>query len=138
MSNEKLSWIDIEELAAELAGLDPKSDVDYSTIEQALYDKLEMPAEALEVIIKKLFSMLQFGVSPLTSTPYVGFSKDDVWLIKKEIPVGGFISNLIQWITDGEEPDKGFVKPITIKGIRTYDLILVKSEYEVSIKKPKS
>ena len=134
MSNENINWTDMEELAAKVCGLDP-DEAEYREIDQALCDKYEISAEAFEEIVKKLFEMLSFGVSPITSTPFVGFSKDHGWLLKKEVQTAEFISNLIQWITEGENPDKGFVKPITSKGIRIYDLLLVKSEWEVSIKK---
>ena len=81
---------------------------------------------------------MDYGVSPLTSTPMIGFGDSGKWLLKKEIEVGNFISNLIQWITDGDEPEKGFVKPITEKGIVTYNLYLVKSEFKVKISKDQS
>jgi len=132
---KKLQFEDMTELAANLCGLD--AEASETEIESALFVKFNTNPEEFENLINKLFQLMDYGVSPLTSTPYVGFGTGKEWLLKKEIDVGNFISNLIQWITDGDEPTKGFVKPITEKGIVTYNLYLVKSEYKVKISKGK-
>jgi hypothetical protein len=134
MNKQKLSMLDIEELAAVVCGLDPnKTDTD--EIETALYEKFEISTEAFESLINKLFSMLEFNVSPLTYKPYIGFANDEIWLLKKEVTTRKFISNLIQWITKGEDLGKGFVKPITLNGIVEFNLCMIKSEYEIKISK---
>lgn len=133
---KKPNYDDVEELAAHICGVDYEKDTS-SEIESALWDQFNITTEDFEKLIQKLFESLDYSVSPLTSTPFIGFGSGQKWLLKKEISVGRFISNLIEWITNGDDPDKGFVKPITQKGIVMYNLYLVKSEYKVSIKKEK-
>lgn len=130
---KKLQFDDMTELAANLCGLD--AEASETQIESALFIKFNTNPEEFENLINKLFVLMDYSVSPLTSTPFIGFGADGKWLLKKEIEVGKFIGNLIEWITNGDEPDKGFVKPITEKGILTYNLYLVKSEFKVKISK---
>lgn len=130
---KKLTWIEIEPLAANICGLNEEATTE--EIELAMADKFDISMETFETIIQKLFEMLDYSVSPLTSTPMIGFGTGNEWILKKDIPVSKFISNLIQWITDGDEPGKGFVKPITNGKILEYNLYLVKSEYKVKISK---
>jgi hypothetical protein len=132
---KKLQFEDMIELAANLCGLD--AEASETEVETALWEKFNITSEDFEVLVQKLFELLDYSVSPLTSTPMIGFGTGQMWLLKKEVEVGKFISNLIQWITDGDDPKKGFVKPIIEGGILKYNLYLVKSEYKVSIKKEK-
>lgn len=131
---KKPNYDDMDELAAHICGLDIEK-ADSTEIEAALMDQFNITTEDFENLIQKLFELLDYSVSPLTSTPMIGFGADQKWLLKKEVSVGRFISSLIEWITNGDEPDKGFVKPITVKGIVVYNLYLVKSEFKVSINK---
>jgi hypothetical protein len=132
---DQLSWIEIEPLAAHICGLDEEATPE--EIELELADKFDISMEAFETIIQKLFRMLDYSVSPLTSTPMIGFGSGTEWIITKVIPDTKFIPNLIQWITDGDQPDKGFVKPIINGKVVEYNLYLIKSEFKVKISKDK-
>ena len=74
--------------------------------------------------------MIDFGISPLTQTPFVGISKDNMWLAKKEVNQQ-FIHAIINWATECEEiPEgsKGFIRTITKSG---------KPEFDITISRPK-
>lgn len=130
---KKLTWIEIEPLAANICELNEEATTE--EIELAMADKFDISMETFETIIQKLFEMLDCSISPLTSTPMIGFGTGNKWIVKKDFPVSKFISNLIQWITDGDTPDKGFVKPITNGKVVEYNLYLIKSEFKVKISK---
>lgn len=77
--------------------------------------------------------MIDFGISPLTQTPFVGISKDGMWLAKKEINQQ-FIHALINWITEGKdisEDSKGFVRTITSDNKPKFDITISRSKPEI-------
>lgn len=134
-----MSEIELEELVAHWAGIDIDEDDNYEEkLEDYLWDSFGIDLTIFAEIMNKVLKGLEMHVSPLTNKPYLGIANRVGWIIKKEIGTSDFIAEVIHFIAEGEDPDKGFVKPITVNGTRTYDLILVKSECEVSIKKPKS
>ena len=77
--------------------------------------------------------MIDFGISPLTQTPFVGISKDGMLLAKKEINQQ-FIHALINWITDGKdisENSKGFVRTITSDNKPKFDITISRSKPDI-------
>ena len=119
--------------AKEIAGVITKTenpDEDYSITENALADKYNISLEDFHEIVDGIFQMIDFGISPLTQTPFVGISKGNMWLAKKEVNQQ-FIHALINWATEGEdipEGSKGFVRTITSGG---------KPEFDITISRPK-
>lgn len=126
--NVKLDFYEAMEIADFITKVDnPNSDEDIS--ETALIEKWDITLETFEDIVNTIFQMIDFGMSPVTQTPYVGIAKPNEWLVKKEVNQQ-FVSAVINWATEGEamtEKQKGFIRTITANG---------KAEYNVAIYKP--
>jgi hypothetical protein len=125
----KLDWNEAKEIADVLTKTE-NPDEDYSITENALADKWNISLEDFHEIVDGIFEMIDFGMSPLTQTPFVGVSKGNEWLAKKEVNQQ-FIHALINWATEGEnipEDSKGFVRTITSGG---------KPEFDITISRPK-
>lgn len=127
-SEERIDYMDVEALAAVMCG--KTDDDDSSDIENAFYDKFDITLENFGKVVEVLWPMLDMGISPLTDTPFMGFSnrKEQAWIIKKDI-TQRFIASVIDWLEgDQLKPgDKGKVREITHKG---------KLEYKITITKP--
>ena len=127
--NTTIEWDEAKEIADVLTKTD-NPDEDYSITENALADKYNISLEDFHEIVDGIFRMIDFGISPLTQTPFVGISKGNEWLAKKEVNQQ-FIHALINWATEGEdipEGSKGFVRTITSGG---------KPEFDITISRPK-
>ena len=125
----KLDWDEAKEIADILTNTE-NPDEDYSVTENALFEKWGIDCGTFEEIANGIFQMIDFGISPLTQTPYVGISKGNEWLAKKEVNQQ-FIHAIINWATEGEEipkESKGFIRTITLGG---------KPEYDIKISRPK-
>jgi hypothetical protein len=125
---ENLSWYESQEIADILTKTE-NPDEDHSITEDALVDKWGIDADTFHEIVNGIFQMIDFGMSPLTQTPFVGISNGNMWLAKKEVNQQ-FIHALINWATEGEdipEGSKGFVRTITSGG---------KPEFDVTISRP--
>lgn len=126
----KLDWDEAKEIADFLTKTD-NPDEDYEITENALFEKWNIDVDSFHEIANGIFEMIDFAVSPLTQTPFVGISKGDHWLAKKKVDQQ-FIGGLIQWATEGElirANGKGSIKEITLNG---------KPEFEIIIRKPES
>lgn len=124
-----LDWDEAKEIADVLTKTE-NTDDDYSITENALADKYNISLEDFHEIMNGIFKMIDFGISPLTQTPFVGISKGNMWLAKKEVNQQ-FIHALINWATEGidiPEGSKGFVRTITSGG---------KPEFDIAISRPK-
>lgn len=66
------------------------------------------------------------AVSPLTETPYIGFSEPGFWLIKKDCEE--FIPQVLQWLggSDSAETGQKWEKEITAGGVIEYRITLEK------------
>lgn len=139
MENKKeLDWIDIEELAADLCGIDTDSDNWEEEVETALYDKFEIDIDMFRALIQKLYERLNLGFSDLSLNAYVGFGNEFMWLLKKDV-TNEFIGCVIQFLLDGGEYNEngnGFSKIVTNGGKPEWNLFITKPENEVSIIKP--
>lgn len=130
MAKEKLTWLDIQELASKVCGISEDSDI--GDLDCELYEKYEVSLDQYEKIISDLFNLLDFSISPLTHTAFVGFGDGRKWLLKKEVDQQ-FIAGVIEWATEGEEikpESKGFVRTITKEGVPEYDIIIKRSKVE--------
>ncbi|MDF1547156.1 MAG: hypothetical protein P1P88_05005 [Bacteroidales bacterium] len=128
-----MKTIDIEELIAAWSGIDIDNDDDYfDKLEDWVYDNFEISFENLDKLINKIFNGLDCQISPLTAKPYIGISNENMWLIKKELPLGNFISNIILWLKDGKDLDKSepIYKTITVNGEPKYNIYLNEYDYE--------
>jgi hypothetical protein len=125
---DKIDWMDIEMLAGVMCG--KTEDDDHQVIEDAFFEKFDITLEQFENVMEVLWSMLDMGISPLTETPFMGFSnrKEQAWIIKKDI-TQRFIASVIDWLGGQEiKPgEKGRVREVTTKG---------KLEYKITITKP--
>ena len=127
----KLDWEEAKEIADILTNTKNPNE-DYAITENALAEKWNIDLDTFQEIANGIFQMIDFGMSPLTQTAYVGISKDKrEWLAKKECDQQ-FISAMINWATEGEDipkDSKGFVRTIT-KG--------EKPEFDITISRPKA
>lgn len=101
-------------------------DEDLSITENALAEKWSIDIDTFHEIANGIFQMIDFSISPLTQTPFVGISKDNMWIAKKEVNQQ-FIHALINWATEGEdipEGSKGFVRTITNNGKPEFDITI--------------
>ena len=139
MENKKeLDWIDIEELAADLCGIDTDSDNWEEEVETALYDKFEIDMRIFHALIQKLYERLNLGFSDLSLNAYVGFGNESMWLLKKDV-TNEFIGCVIQFLLDGGEYNQngnGFSKIVTNNGKPEWNLFITKPENVVKITKP--
>lgn len=88
MDKEKISSLDVEELACVITGLDyDKIDADTSVIESAMYDQFGIDLESFQEILSRLLPLIDVGKSPLTKKRYKGFSDPTHtgWILKVEI-----------------------------------------------------
>lgn len=130
--NEKIDFEDVCRIADVLTEID-NPDEDYNTTEMALVDKWQIDMDTFYEIVNGIFKMIDMNVSPLTSTPYVGISKGNMWLAKKNIEQQ-FIHSVITWITEGEdipkEKGKGFSRLIHSKKNKL-DISIVRVNEEI-------
>lgn len=127
MKNVKLEWEEAMEIADILTQAD-NPDEEFGVTEKALFDKWGIDCDIFHEIANGIFQMTDFGISPLTQTPFVGISKGYEWLAKKEVNQQ-FIFSLIQWCTEGKdipEGKKGFKRTITKGGKPEFDIIISK------------
>ena len=127
--SEKLDHYEACELADFILNVNNPEE-EYSITEEALCEMWNIDCDTFQEIANAIFKTIDFGISPLTQKPFVGFSKKDTWIAKKEVEQQ-FISAIINWSTQGKEipkNSKGFIKTITSKG---------KPMFEILIRKPK-
>jgi hypothetical protein len=123
----KLDWEEAKEIADVLTKTE-NPDEDDSITENALAEKWNISLEDFHEIVDGVFRMIDFGISPVTQTPFAGIGKGGMWLAKKEVNQQ-FLDALINWATEGEdipEGGKGFMRTITLDGIPEYDIIIQK------------
>ena len=124
---QRIDWRDVDELAASLCEI--SEDAEHSEIENAFYEKYDISLEQFEEVVRDLFERIDFGVSGLTGTPFVGFSTKDrgQCVVKKEVP-NEFIGGVIEWMecaADAVAPDcKEYVRTITVGGKPKFEIIL--------------
>ena len=121
----KLDWDEAKEIADFLTKTE-NPDEDYSITENALAEKWGIDMDTFHEIADGIFRMIDFGISPLSQTPFVGISKGNMWLAKKEVNQQ-FIHALINWATQGEDipkSSKGFLRTITLNGKPEFDIII--------------
>lgn len=126
----KLDYYEAQEIAEAIFGIQNEDD-DTQAVEEKLAEKWGVSLDAFHEIAEALFGMVDFGMSPLTQTPYVGISKGNEWLAKKDVEQQ-FIAALINWATEGEDipkDKKGFVRTISVNG---------KPEFDITITRPKA
>lgn len=126
---ERIDWMDVQTLAGAMLGF-PEED-DRGMIEDALYAKFDISLEQFEKVIDGLWPLLEFGLSSLTNTPFVGFAnkEDQAWIIKKEV-TKQFVASVIQWCGGDEiKGNKGMVREvnrITPDGTTAYEITITK------------
>lgn len=128
----KLDWDEAKEIADILTNTE-NPDEDYAITENALAEKWDIDTDTFHEIANGIFQMIDFGMSPLTQTPFVGISKGNMWLAKKEVNQQ-FIHALINWATEGEdipEGSKGFVRTITSGGKPKFDITISRPKLDV-------
>ena len=128
----KLDWTEAQEIADVILQIE-NTEEDSDVTEDALAEKWNIDLDTFQEIANSIFQMMDFGLSPLTNTPFVGISKGNVWLAKKEVEQQ-FIHGMISWATDGEcsipEGYKGCCKTIFSGDKPEFDITISKAEIE--------
>lgn len=123
-----LDWDESKEIA-DIKTNTENIDDDYAITENALAEKYNISLDDFHEIARKIFELIDFGISPLTSVPYVGIGHESIWLAKKPINQQ-FINAIIQWCSEGED----------FENVKVYQRIITindEPEYEITIKKIK-
>lgn len=84
----KVDFLDIEELACKILGLDYDAiDADTSIIEEEMFEQLEMSLEMFQDVLERLLPLVDKGKSPLTNEVYKGFAdvEKQYWLLKTKV-----------------------------------------------------
>jgi hypothetical protein len=128
----KLDWTEAQEIADVILQIE-NTEEDSDVTEDALAEKWNIDLDTFQEIANSIFQMMDFGLSPLTNTPFVGISKGNMWLAKKEVEQQ-FIHGMISWATDGKcsipEGSEGCVKTISSGGKPEFDITISKAEIE--------
>jgi hypothetical protein len=80
----KLDFDEVKKIADILTNTE-NPDEDYDITENALAEKWGIDIYTFYQIANGIFQMIDFGISPLTQTSFVGISKGNMWLAKKEV-----------------------------------------------------
>lgn len=78
----KLDQDEAKEIADVLTNIE-NPDEDYAITENALVEKWGIDTDTFHEIADGIFQMIDFGISPLTQSPFVGISKGNEWIAKK-------------------------------------------------------
>jgi len=125
MENIKLDWTEAQEIADVLLKIE-NPDEDYAITENALFEKWGIDFDIFHEIVNEIFQMIDFGISPITQTAFVGISKNKKeWIVKKECDQQ-FIYAVKNWVTQGKDipKNKGLKRTITKKGVPEFDIII--------------
>lgn len=76
----KVNWVDMEELARVVLGLD--SDADSDAIEQAIYEKWGCGFEQFSEIVEALIDFTVPAQSALSGRVFKGFVQDGAFIVK--------------------------------------------------------
>lgn len=80
----KLDQDEAKEIADVLTNIE-NPDEDYVITENALVEEWGIDTDTFHEIVDGIFQMIDFGISPLTQSPFVGISKSNEWIAKKEV-----------------------------------------------------
>ena len=72
--NEKLSFLDAQEIAKCFCGIESDEDTD---IENAVYEKFEIDMDTFHNLASLFYDRMKIGISPITETPFIGFINKD-------------------------------------------------------------
>lgn len=75
-----MDWMDTEELAAAVLGLDDETDSD--TIEQKLYDKFEISMEQFQAVAGALIGFTIPAKAAISGEAFQGFVKDGAFICR--------------------------------------------------------
>ena len=78
----KVNCYDVEDLAALVLGLEDGTEIE--TVEQVMWDKLEISMESFQKIVEVLMPFTIPSKSPLTGTIYHGFVSRGAYVVKAE------------------------------------------------------
>jgi hypothetical protein len=128
-----IDWDEAKEIAAHILNVNANTEDDLGNdaVEDALDDKWGIDIELFREVTQEIFNLVEFGVSPLKQTAFVGISKPGEWMVKKKVDQQ-FLAGIIEWATEGEEikeGSNGYLREITKDG---------KVESEIVIRRPKA
>jgi hypothetical protein len=127
---DKIGWMDIEDLARVVCNC--SEDDEREEIEDAVFRKFDISLEQFESVVEALWPIMDMGISPITDTPFMGFSDkaSRAWVIKKDISKQ-FLASVIQWCggNDIKKGDSGMsreVNHIKPDGTMAYEITITK------------
>lgn len=77
-----MDWMETEELAIVVLGLDENDDPDSVTIEQAMFDKFEISLEQFQAVAEALLPFTIPAKTALGNEVCNGFVKDGAFIVK--------------------------------------------------------
>jgi hypothetical protein len=110
-------------------------DEDFGVSENALAEKYNISLDDFHEIINSVFQMIDFGLSPLTNEAFIGLSKGNEWICKKEI-TNQFIGSMIEWISEGDDLKKqkfGFVKEVSLNNESLCKILILKPKVKYTL-----
>jgi hypothetical protein len=126
--------LDIEELAAYLAGYEESDSYEMSDVEEKLMEEFNIDLSYFQTLISRLAPLMDMAVSPLTEEPLIGFGTGQVWIAKKPFP--GFINQVLIWLSAEKIQDgkgRAFERTITSGGKPEFKIVLMKADQEYSL-----
>lgn len=128
IEKQSLSPMLVEEFAIEILGIDEESET--NEVENQLYEKYGCDLDQFTELMQLLYQRLHLSVSPLTETPFIGFSHNDqMWSSVKKETMGAFLDAVLEFM--------GASKLEVNKGGNERPIIGDKTEYLITLKRIK-
>jgi hypothetical protein len=81
-----------------------------------------------------MFNLIDFSYLGVKNNAYVGLSKGNFWLAKKEVNTQ-FIGGVVQFVLDGDDIDekKGILKKVKLSKDVNFNIVVTSSDTKVTI-----
>lgn len=80
-----MDWMETEELAIVVLGLNEDDDPDSDTIEQAMFDKFAISLEQFQAVAEALMPLTIPAKAAISGEAFIGFVKDGAFIVKAPV-----------------------------------------------------
>lgn len=80
-----MDWMETEELAIVVLGLNEDDDPDSDTIERAMFDKFEISLEQFQAVAEALMPLTIQAKAAISGETFNGFVKDGAFIVKTPV-----------------------------------------------------